>query len=330
VMNPYLVTGLEATPNAPLCPHRYAGHDALYVPVDDTDKEFHRFQDTMAAVGRLTSRGRLAVVAGRQGCGKTSLIHRCAAWLRAELRNAELTGEIFDLTDSSAPNRSIMLRMEQVITDLVDHLRDERSGVKAAHIEVLERKLREIEEIEDTADREERHLGKVDRVYRNLHEALPADRILIILLPPSSDIVDEIGKYAGFARHPRIVFFAETDHVEDLDRRWERFSANEAAALVQLDVGSLKDGDSWAYAQARQGTEQDEADFPLADEETMRRVRRNGVTSIGQLHRLLYGVYEDFRATCSANGSSPPSRLRWHHITDYHFRLSHSGPGGAS
>lgn len=274
-MNPYLIPGLESTPYAPLCPHLNDDHHTFYVPVDDTEREFCRFQDTMNSVGWLTERGRLVVVTGQTGCGKTSLINRCAAWLRDELAKAQLTGEIFTLTDSGTPNQTIMLRMDQVVTDLVDNLRDERRGVYTRHIDLLESRIRETREIQDTSDRQDRHAAMMDRVYRYLlRDALPDDRVAIILLPPSSDLVAEIESYANFARHPRIVFFAETDRVDDLHRMWHTILTNDRTTPILLKVGLLNAGDSWTYALARQGSDSAGGSFPTVSEETMQRVHR--------------------------------------------------------
>lgn len=320
-MNPYLIPGLEAEPYAPLCPHLNEDHHTFYVPVDDTEKEFIHFKDTMNTAGQLTERGRLVVVTGESGCGKTSLINRCAARLRDELAKTQLTGEIFTLTDSGRPDQSIMLRMEQVVTDLVDKLSDDQSGVSALHIDMLEHRIKEIEEIKDTSDRQIRHLAKVNRVYKYLNDVLPADRIAIILLPPSSDLVDEIKNYAGFARHPRIVFFAETDHVEAVHRMWQTIPTNDLMTSVLLKVGPLNAGDSWIYAHARQESASADASFPRVSEETMRGVTSAGVRSIRWLHRLLHGVYEDLSSQNTREGLLPFREVSFDHIGGYFLRL---------
>lgn len=318
-MNPYLVPGLEATPHAPLCPHLNKAHDTFYVEVDDTEKEFGRFQKTMKSVGRLAEGGgRLVVVTGEKGCGKTSLINRCIAWLRDELAEAQLKGEIFALADSAKPHQSIMLRMGQVITDLVDDLRDEQREVGPQHINRLERRIREIE---DTSD-EETHVTKVDRVYRYLvHDALPADRIAIIVLPPSSDLAGEFKNYADFARHPRIVFFAETDYVEDVSRVWPGIHMSDRMAPILLKVGLLSADDGWTYAHARQGSDSADPSFPRVSKETMRRVTGEGVVSIGRLHWLLHGVYEELVSQKTPGDSLPFREVSYDHIADYFFRL---------
>ncbi|MGH3549814.1 MAG: ATP-binding protein [Pseudonocardiaceae bacterium] len=333
-MNPYVIPGLEATPYAPLCPHLDKDHRRFYVPVDDTEQQFRHFKQTMNSVRWLTERGRLVVVSGEPGCGKTSLINRCAAWLRDELAEVQLKGEIFTLTDSGTPSQPIMLRMEQVVTDLVDNLRDERRGVSPQHIDLLERRIREIEDIEETSDRQIRHLAKVDRVYRNLHDALPEDRIAIVLLPPSADLVDEIKSYADFVRHPRIVFFAETDYVEAVQRTWPTMVTRDRMAPILLKVGQLNARDSWTYTDARQGSYSGDGSFPKVSEDTILRVTRKGAWSIGGLHRVLHGVYEELASQVAAEGSLPLHEVSFErifeHIAGYFIQSMLSKPGTKS
>lgn len=328
-MNPYHIPGLE-NPYAPLCPYLNKDHHTFYVPVDDTEKEFIRFQNTMNSAGRLSGRGRLVVVTGESGCGKTSLINRCAAWLRDELVNAKLTGEILTLTDSGSLDQSIMLRMEQVLTDLVDNLSNEQSWVDAVHIDLLKKRIKEIEELKDTSDRQSRHVAKVNGVYKYLNDALPTGRIAIILLPPSSRLVDEIRYYAGFAKHPRIVFFAETDHVQDAERMWQTIPTNDLMTSTLLKVGPLNAGDSWTYAHARQGSTSADTNFPTVSEETMHSVTSAGVRSIRWLHKLLHGVYEELALQNTPEGLIPYREVSLDHIGGYFLRLMFGKSGNMS
>lgn len=335
-MNPYLIPGLEHTPTAPLSPHTNENHHMFYVAVDNTESEFRRFQDTMRSVGRLTEEGRLVVVTGKTGCGKTSLINRCAAWLRDKLTNElESAAVIFPLTRSAKPDEHITLRMEQVITDVIDHLSNEKHGVKTDDIDLLNLRIKEIKEITrirsviDREDRQKQHIALVDRVYKYImQDALPDDRIAIILLPPSSDLVSEIIHYADFAKYPRIVFFAETDYVDDVQRMWPRISTNDRMTPILLKVGPLNTGDGWTYAQARQGINSDDLSFPRVSEETMQRVTEGSAVPIRRLHWLLYMVYNDLVSQNTPKDSSPLREVSFDHIARYFFRLEFGESSG--
>ncbi|MGH3821269.1 MAG: hypothetical protein ACRDRA_00250 [Pseudonocardiaceae bacterium] len=334
-MNPYLIPGFEDTPIAPLSPLNNKDHHTFYVAVDDTETEFRRFQDTMRSVGRLMEEGRLVVVTGKPGCGKTSLINRCAAWLRDELAEVESTAVIIPLTRSAKLDDPITHRMEQVITDVIDHLSNEQHEVRAQDIELLRRKIREIQEttrirsVIGREDRQKQLIAQVDRVYKYImQEALPDDRIAIILLPPSSELVNEITHYADFARYPRIVFFAETDYVDDVRRMWPRISTNDRRTPILLKVGPLNTGDGWTYAQARQGINSAGRNFPTVTEETMRRVTEGNVVSIRRLHWLLYSVYKNLASQNTSNDSSPLREVSFDRIAQHFFQLEFGESSG--
>lgn len=318
-MNPYLIPGLEFRPDAPLCPHRDRTHHLYYEPVDDTKREFDRFQETISSGRQLTEGGCLVAVTGKSGCGKTSLINRCVAWLHDKLAEERLRAEIFDLADTLPRHpRSIMFRMELVVTELIDRLRDERKGVSPQHIDALRREIERIQRSPDTTEWQDQRFAMVDRVYQYLlRDALPTDRIALILLPPS-ELVSEIKNYADFARHPRVVFFAETDHVEDIDRVWQEIQLNDRIAPIMLKVGPLSSGDAWTYACARQESDSVDRSFPKVSEETMRRVTASGPISIRWLHKLLYGVYQELAS--QDQHLLPLPEVSFEHIAGYCMR----------
>jgi hypothetical protein len=220
-----------------------------------------------------------------------------------------------------------MLRIEQVVTDVIYHLSDEKHEVKAGDIELLNLKLREIREIariRSVIDREERqnqHMAQVSRVYQHLtRDALPDNRIAVILLPPSADLINEITHYADFARHPRIVFFAETDYVDDIERMWPQICTDDRKTPILLKVGPLNTGDGWTYAQARQQIHSADPSFPTVSEETMRRVTEGRVVSVRTLHSLLYRVYDDLTSQNTWKDLSPLSEVSFDHIARCFFR----------
>jgi energy-coupling factor transporter ATP-binding protein EcfA2 len=333
-MNPYLIPGLKDTPFAPLSPLTHGDHHRFYVAVGGSEAEFRRFQAAMHPVRRLTGEGRLVVVTGESGCGKTSLINRCAAWLRDELTKSDLTAVISNLTKSAKPNQPIRLRTEQVIMDVIDDLRAEKHDVRAEEIDILNARIEEIKRIRNFTGREERqneHIALVGRVYKHIVQvALPDDRVAIILLPPSSDLVSEIIHYADFALHPRIVFFAETDRVDDVQRSWSQIPTNDRMTPILLKVGLLNAGDGWAYAQARQGTNPTGLSFPRVSEETMQRVTEGNSIPIRRLHWLLYNVYKDLASQNISKDSSPLREVTFDHIARCFYRWKFGESGNMS
>ncbi|MGH3696880.1 MAG: hypothetical protein ACRDRX_23350 [Pseudonocardiaceae bacterium] len=281
---------------------------------------------------RLTEEGRLVVVTGKPGCGKTSLINRCAAWLHDELAKLGSTAVIFPLTRSAKPHESITLRIEQIITDVIDHLADEKHGVTTEDIDLLNLRIQEATRVRsglDQKERHEEHIAKVDRVYKYImQDALPDNRVAIVLLPPSSDLVSEITHYSDFARYPRIVFFAETDYVDNVQRMWSQIPTNDRRTPILLKVGPLKTGDGWTYAQARQEMSSFDLGFPPVSEETMQRVTEGNVVSIRRLHDLLYRVYDDLASKNTSRDSPSLREVSFDHIAQHFFRLKFGESSG--
>ncbi|MGP4020770.1 hypothetical protein [Saccharopolyspora sp. 5N708] len=301
-MNPYLVPGTTGRPQAPLCPYETNEHEKYYVPVDNTQAAFERFQEEIGDTASLLHEGRLVVATGQQGCGKTSLINRCAAWLAEHLGY----GEIISLVDESSASDPIEHRLTLVYECLLADL---------ARLRVLSSdQLQELAELRDRLD-----LGY--RTLSNRLDALDSGLALIVVLPSSEDLVREIEHYARFARR-KILFFAESSYVDYVDRHWAQIRRACRAEPVLLRVGPLDDGDGWLFARARQELHPDAGVYPKVTEETMLRVTTSGYPrSIGQLQTLLHGVYEDLRRRSPEELALRSPELSYEEITDYFFRL---------
>jgi hypothetical protein len=89
---------------------------------------------------------------------------------------------------------------------------------------------------------------------------------------------------------------------------------------ILLKVGPLNTGDSWTYAQARQGVNSADPSFPPVSEETMRRITEGSVVSVRRLHWLLYRVYNDLISQAPKDSSSL-REVSFDQIAEYFFRL---------
>jgi hypothetical protein len=286
--NPFAVPGLMRDVD-PLNPVRHDRHVAFYVPVDHTETAFRQFQAQFEDPAHLVDLGRLVVVTGDRGCGKTALVNRCAHWLREWLVPAGLHGQVIDLTREARENQSMVERRARVSAALVDRLYEQRLLVS----EVV-REMR----------------GEPDDVYRNLAGCLTPGLVPIVLLPRSADLTEELVGYATDARR-RIVFVGETSYGLSEERRQRIDQAGEAPA-VHLAVSRLGARDASRFAEERlrrvpEGTLPRVAPTAL-DEYTASRQR----VSIGEVQRLLYGMYEKLRVQ-----SDRPDEVTYQHISQH-------------
>jgi hypothetical protein len=268
VVNPFLVPGWEESPLRPLCPWRYQAHDELYVDVNHTLAAFQEYTRRMAAVENLREDGRLVLVTGESGCGKTALINRCAHWTRDRLAARGLRGEVVDLTRDGS-RQSVEERMSLVAERLLDELT--HTGLIFPDV------LRSLDSV------------RPSRLYAALGSVLPDDVVLIVLLPPADEVVQEVVAYAGLARR-KLLFFAESsylDHAQVL-----RVRDSSPVPPITLAVGPLNPGDVRRFIEDRLTRNEQRGHYPRISAETMDKAA-GPLRSIAMLQRILSEVYEE-------------------------------------
>jgi energy-coupling factor transporter ATP-binding protein EcfA2 len=273
-MNPFDIPGASGRPNAPLRPwHRDTPqHKDYYVPVDNTLTAFEEFQVNLATPGDLMRGGWFVVVTGHPGCGKTSLVNRCAHWLAHTLAGCPIKATIADVSDAAAENEEIDERMKRVCRRLTNRWLGPL--VKPDQRQLL------ADSCDDPSD-----------FYPLLSDALE-DRVLIVLLPPA-ELIEEVRKYAWLCRE-KIVFFVESSF-EQVAGSANVLRIPDTTRMTRLTVHALGEGDGRSFQVDRMNRHDGRG--PGLDEEAAEQMvaaRLGGLgTSIGQLQTLLHGAYED-------------------------------------
>jgi hypothetical protein len=305
-VNPFVVPGQEAAPLAPLDPDADPGQERYYVPVDRTEQAFQQFTSQLSP-DELLSRGRLVVVTGQRGCGKTSLINRCVRRARTALEERTITPLVVDLTGDARVTEPVSDRIRRVCLRLIDELYQRRA--------IEDRTLREIQE-------------EPERAYPYLGGALVPERAVVIVRLPVSEVVRELADYARLARR-KLLFFAETSYRAATSYRLDHELAglpgnpHRPDAPMLLQVGPLEPDDGVKFVRDRFARLVDRGGVPQLPDATMRRVRWQDLT-VGLLQQLLYEVYQhaDRRAEPLDVVSFEQLQERLFHIMirDYHAR----------
>jgi RecA/RadA recombinase len=274
--NPFSLPGLEANPHQPL---RSPDHERFYVDVDRTGEAFREFE-TALGTGQVLPQGRLVVVAGPKGSGKTSLIRRCITALQKSPITADHTLVAADLssigTGNSRPTRltlgtGMLLDILEVDADLE------------------QRWMTSLRELQEEPQRLYAQLSRI------LERTAASDSLLLAVQLPASDerSEDEIAEYARFVS-PRIVFFAESSHLHLEDGWRARIGGSTQVRPLPLEVGKLGKSDYVRFAESRLGRD-DINPAPQIEEGTMVWLRDQHGLTLEQLQKLLHNVYERLR-----------------------------------
>lgn len=308
-MNPYLIPGMERRPNGPLCPFQHPDHEEFYVPVDHSQTRYVEFTEEIGDSSGLIEDGRLMVAYGREKCGKTALLNRCAKYVRDDLVRRGKKCAVISLSDESIGSRSVADREKYVFDAVLDDIRKRDLLAASAYNELRDRR------------------DDLLRAYRYLSDCLPADAVVVVLLPPV-ELAQELVDYASYVR-PKLLLLAESSYVQDIDGTWPAIkAASTRVEPFRLMVERLRVEDGWVFASARQNMESENRDYPIVTEETMRLVTDGLKPSIGQLQSLLHGVYREIlerRASGDALAFPEMHEVSYEYITDFFLRASGQG-----
>lgn len=290
--NPFVIDSIHGQLR-PLQPWRVDRDSLFYVAVDNTEEQFSLFTARLSQPQSLIDAGRLALVTGHAGCGKTSLVNRCALWAHEQLKASGIQSVIIDLTQEVTLSEPADTRIRKVFNRLVDELG--QAGL-----------------INDMALNSLLSMGdQPGRGYARLRTLLLGNPVVIVLLPPSGPLVDEVEQYASFARQ-RILFFAESSYAQDMVTMCQ--TSSRTASVIYLNIGLINNGDGWAFVRNRLQYS-NSSSVPAITEATVRRMVRNwNNMSVKTLEQILHGVFE--RAIAGSR-----KRITYNDIGDYVIQL---------
>jgi energy-coupling factor transporter ATP-binding protein EcfA2 len=275
-VNPFAPVGYPRVALLPLCPLKSDRDRHRYVSIDGLDAEWEKFVVEIDDLTAVRADGRLVLVTGESGCGKTSLIHKCVDLVcRQQNSTPDVKELVFDLTSCLPKGNQQTMReraeavSEALVTDLLDR--------------PLVRKNLATELREDRSEPQ--------RIYRRLARALQRkDVVLVVLLPEAGNRLKEVISYANEFAGPGILFMIES---ADLDRKDVADIVEQlegAMPPITLHLEQLKPGDAENYIAARLDHTKTPGIFPQMGEELISEVGKTCKT-VAQLQKRLYHTY---------------------------------------
>lgn len=274
--NPFTLPARAARDFRPLCPWHDAAHEELYVPVDHCAEAYTDFQAELEAVPASAQRAHTILAYGREGSGKTALLHRCASWLQRG-PDGRVPADVLDFTDQRLGDIDADSRLRHICGRLIDKVMVRRLLVESTRQALQERRTEPYEAFPFLGDM----LGEND-----------PPRHLVIVLPPV-ELEEEIERYVTLA-HPHLTLLTETTN-EDVAER-AAFLAENGSFVTSLSLATLSIDDGWRFVEARL-ERSTFANLPILTKDTVDRYMRftieHGGATIAQLQQVCSNVFDE-------------------------------------
>jgi hypothetical protein len=282
----------------PLRPLHVLDDENRYLDIDSAEELYSNFIQDFADPARWTDQGHVVVVTGDSGYGKTSLIQRCARWLR-DYQQQECEVVVLDLSDEQwGIDENQADRIARVFGRMLHILRSD----------LTEQAMADIKGNSPDMIDSFKYLGDALRSRWDDSGVLQPPIVIVVLLPgypkPS-----EIVKYHDLVQ-PGMFFFAEMfepEHIGNMIERMKGFKRSEAK-VSHLATSVLKSGDAELIAEWIRSERPGAPELP--DEIVSHRLVpliTQWQVSMSEFTRTALGVLD-----CAAAESAP-------RVTDDHF-----------
>ncbi len=286
--NPLQVPDRAGDDLRPLCPWQNPVHERFFAPVDHTQQAFDHFVSKLAERPTHGGPPLLVIACGQEGCGKTSLLHRCVHWLQNQARTQSGRAEVLDLTSEAVPGQATEARLAHYCARLVDKLAVQRL-LEDAPQKLLEQKR-----------------ASPEIAIPFLGDLLEQLNLTLLVVLPKVELAKELQQLASVARR-NIVLFTETDDEAVVGGSRPTAQAASPTAVITLRVGTLAVDDGWAFVQSRIGANGGQVPTgptlakPTVDKYMDQRIQGRGSTSIRELELICRAVYAEAQSRAATS-----------------------------
>ncbi|MGV3660748.1 MAG: hypothetical protein ACO1TE_11210 [Prosthecobacter sp.] len=307
--NPFCMPGRTKDDPGPLCPWVDTEHENGYISVDGTEDAFQQFSAKLTD-WNLMRDGIAVLVAGEDGCGKTSLIHRCAArlmtWQKETYRQE---GVIVDRSFENLSGMVILKKCEDTANGILQGVR-ERDGFLAPDVS------KSLPEIPSGGDQ-----IALRRAIEELSRKLGRAKRHAAVICPKIELPEELQTYLSIFYRAGVSIFLESDD-DAILRAAQRLSREGKKTVTTLQVGGLSVDDGWRFVEARMkrltDSDQSPAFARTGVDEYMQKRMTNARISVRELERVCMALYVEAKANAH-------KEIRYQHFADYYLRIASLG-----
>lgn len=292
MINPFFAPGRTSDRPMPLNPWRQTEHSEYYVAVDHTAQAFNEFEQALSGWD-ITYQGEAVLVHGGDGCGKTSLAHRCAKHMKDKLDQAGCKAKIVDRSAVLLDGQPVLSKCEDAVRAVLRSLGSPDGFLAPDAVNDLPKP--------SSIEAEENQLR---RAMEEVAESLSRSNRALIVLSTKLELNDELRVYLQTLVKERLVVIMETNQegVRQYVERWNEAPAHKP--ILSLKVGSLEAPHGWAFVEARMRKVVGSEHLPVfqryAVDKYMQDRTTHSAVSISELERVCIRLFNE--ATASSKG----------------------------
>lgn len=265
--------------------------------VDHSEDAFQKFRDKIGEPVSDVERQISVLAVGEEGCGKSSLIHRCADWFSAELRTAGVDSVVVDLSTETGPGLTAEARLAFWAGRIIDKV-------------LMSNLFAEKDQVDDLKSRK----SDANQALPFLADMLEHHGFSLHVILPGIELLPEAEGLAGLTR-PHLVLYTETSN-ETVRRALS--TATSLSSMIGLEVGELSIEDGWRFVQARMAAAGPGAGGPSLDKATVEKYMRaridgKGRTTIRELNLICQAVFADVQRR-------KRQKVEYRDFSDYYLR----------
>lgn len=284
MVNPFCAPGRTVHRPGPLNPWEQSEHNDYYVPVDHTEEAFQEFVDYLETSDILIDGG-MYLVHGEDGCGKTSLVHRCAKKVKSSLEQDNRLVGIVDLSSDVFDAQPFLTKCQDTVRRALRYVRQTDRFLSPPASQSLP-------EFPTPSDEDALRI-----IMQEVAQCLDEEDRVLVIVPPKLDLENEVQLYLSIFSRKRLALILETNKVQVREHVVSRNrDPGRQRTILDLEVGPLEAEQGWAFVKARMERTAEIEQLPKFEQDAVNKYMRQrtqgkGRISVRELERVCIKLF---------------------------------------